>query len=112
MVVSLVGKKSANLVYVQLQIATNLNGLNGGINGGRTCWAIEKTLCGNTIQGTFTRKLSSCIQCEFYSAVRAEEKENYIGTLRILSLLNEQPRHIRKEPRYARQEPTILVSLM
>lgn len=49
------------------------NGFHGGKNGGRICWAIEGTLCDGTVQGTFAQKISSCMGCEFFKKVKAEE---------------------------------------
>lgn len=49
------------------------NGLNGGANGGRLCWALTGTLCGGKVQGTFAQKLANCLECEFYKLVRKEE---------------------------------------
>lgn len=65
-------------------VEVKANGINGGINGGRSCWAIQKTLCGDQVQGTFTQKLNGCMQCEFYSSVRDEERSNYQGSKQIL----------------------------
>ncbi len=49
------------------------DGLNGGHNGGRICWAIAGTFCGGEVQGTFAQKKLSCISCEFFKRVRNEE---------------------------------------
>ena len=35
---------------------TSANGINGGKNGGRICWAIEGTLCNEKIKGTFAKE--------------------------------------------------------
>ena len=52
---------------------SSANGLNGGKNGGRICWAVTGTFCGDKIQGTFAQKRSSCMTCEFFKTVEAEE---------------------------------------
>ncbi len=49
------------------------NGLNGGKNGGRICWAIAGTFCGRKVQGTFAQKEVTCMSCEFYKRVGNEE---------------------------------------
>ncbi len=54
-------------------IDSKANGLNGGRNGGRICWALTGTLCGGTVQGTFAQKLSNCMQCDFYHQVQTEQ---------------------------------------
>lgn len=49
------------------------NGSNGGINGGRICWAIAGTFCGGKVQGTFAQKEVVCIACDFFKRVKEEE---------------------------------------
>jgi hypothetical protein len=49
------------------------NGVNGGCNGGRVCWAISGTLCGETVRGRSASNLVSCLACEFFSRVYREE---------------------------------------
>jgi len=52
--------------------------LNEGKNGGRICWAIAGTFCDGEIEGTFSRNKFSCINCDFYQLVVAEENlSNY-----------------------------------
>jgi hypothetical protein len=44
---------------------TSSDGINGGENAGRICWAIVGTFCGGKVQGSFAQKrLSLC--CHFY----------------------------------------------
>jgi hypothetical protein len=50
-----------------------LDGVHGGLNGGRACWTISHTLCGGDKQGTFGDKFKNCQDCDFYNLVRAEE---------------------------------------
>lgn len=50
-----------------------LDGIHGGVNGGRACWTIPHTLCGGSRQGTFGSKFSNCMSCEFYKLVKNEE---------------------------------------
>lgn len=52
------------------------NGINGGMNGGRICWALAGTLCGGKVQGTYAQKVSNCINCEFFKLVAQEERGN------------------------------------
>ena len=51
------------------------DGVNGGVNGGRVCWAIVGTLCGGEVQGTMARKLGNCLQCEFFKMVSRDEAD-------------------------------------
>ena len=75
---------------------TNAHGINGGTNGGRACWAIEHTLCGNSVQGSYRQKLNGCMQCDFYASVMIEEKENYMSTKEILAVVKGQHEFTRK----------------
>ncbi|MBT3362411.1 MAG: hypothetical protein HN929_09620 [Chloroflexi bacterium] len=52
------------------------NGYNKGRNGGRICWAVTGTFCGASVQGSFAQKKQSCMTCDFYGKVKAEEKES------------------------------------
>lgn len=54
---------------------TEFNGLNGGLNGGRVCWAIADSLCNGNISGTFAEKQTYCTSCSFYRTVMEEEVE-------------------------------------
>lgn len=49
------------------------DGLNGGKNAGRICWAVAGTLCGGKKQGTFAQKEATCLACNFYRLVRSEQ---------------------------------------
>jgi hypothetical protein len=50
------------------------DGINGGTNGGRVCWAIAGTLCGGRQQGTYAVKLETCLRCDFCQMVLKEEQ--------------------------------------
>ncbi len=52
---------------------THLTGINGGVNGGRLCWAIAGTFCDCDDQGSFAKEHTICIHCDFYQKVREEE---------------------------------------
>ncbi len=57
---------------------SSVNGINGGKNGGRLCWAIAGTFCGGKIQGDFALKLFSCVSCEVFKQVKYDEgPENF-----------------------------------
>ncbi len=63
------------------------NGIHGGKNGGRVCWAIAGTFCGGKVQGIFSDKIQNCINCEFYKAVRKEEGTSFLMIKKVLELL-------------------------
>ncbi len=67
------GSRCLDLGVCPAAIDSKANGLNGGRNGGRICWALTGTLCGGTVQGTFAQKLSNCMQCDFYHQVQTEQ---------------------------------------
>lgn len=56
------------------------DGINEGINGGRSCWAISGTLCHGRVQGSFKSKLCDCEQCTFYQQVRSEQGKDFLDT--------------------------------
>lgn len=64
-----------------------VHGMNGGVNGGRACWAVAGTLCGGRPSGLFSAK-GDCITCGFYKKVVTEELPDLAYTPRILSRLS------------------------
>jgi len=49
------------------------DGIHSGRCGGRICWAVNGTLCGDCQQGSYTEKRSSCLECDFFKMVQEEE---------------------------------------
>jgi hypothetical protein len=78
------GVKVAELGVCAASIATKVDGINCGKNGGRACWPIAGTLCGGNVQGSFAEKLGNCLKCEFYQLVGAEEGPNHVSSKDIL----------------------------
>jgi hypothetical protein len=66
----------------------SLDGVHGGTNAGRTCWAVAGTLCGGSIQGSFASKFGDCEKCEFYRSVRKEEWPRFKLLSSLMALLN------------------------
>ncbi|MDH4164455.1 MAG: hypothetical protein OEW15_17465 [Nitrospirota bacterium] len=54
-------------------VQTALNGVHGGLHGGRSCWIVSGTLCDGEQQGSFGDKFQRCGQCKFYRLVMQEE---------------------------------------
>ena len=54
-----------------------LDGQNRGKQGGRMCWIVKSTLCGNRLQGDFYSKLGNCMKCAFLKEVCKEEGRNF-----------------------------------
>ena len=66
----------------------SLDGVHGGVNAGRTCWAVAGTMCGGKVQGTFARKYNSCIiKCDFYKTVKKEEGVDYEVSITLLNMI-------------------------
>ena len=63
------------------------DGINGGNNAGRLCWAIPATLCEGNVQGTCSDKAGNYQQCSFFRRVKYEEGTHFhllkpgLGTL-------------------------------
>ncbi len=81
------GTKVAELGVCPASTETRTNGVNGGLNGGRGCWAIAGTLCGGAAQGTFASKVVNCMKCEFYQLVGQQEGREHQSSKDILALL-------------------------
>lgn len=55
---------------------TAADGINGGRNAGRICWAVTGTFCGAEVRGCEAKQHLSCMTCEFYKHVMQEEMHN------------------------------------
>ncbi|RMG05591.1 MAG: hypothetical protein D6726_00965 [Nitrospirae bacterium] len=75
------GKNVSSLGVCPAAMDETADGLNGGKNGGRLCWAIAGTLCDGRVQGTFAEKRLLCFACDFFRHVKDEEG---IGRFQIL----------------------------
>lgn len=71
------GVKVVELGECPAAVSEEANGLNGGVKGGRICWAVSGTFCGGKKQGTFAQKQASCMACEFYNLVTGEEGDGF-----------------------------------
>jgi hypothetical protein len=81
------GEKSKELGVCSASTESRTNGVHGGSNGGRCCWAIAGTLCGGKVQGSYASKLSNCMQCDFYKQIRQEEGTALTPSADILSMI-------------------------
>ena len=84
------GEKEAELGACPAPQESAADGINCGSNGGRSCWALAGTLCGNKVQGTFASKLANCMKCDFYQKVVREEGEAYVTSREILARVQEK----------------------
>ncbi len=81
------GEKAEELGVCLAATDTRLDGLHGGENAGRVCWALTGTLCGGEVQGSYAIKEENCLQCDFYKDVRKEEGKGFAGVLTIFKKL-------------------------
>ena len=82
------GKKVREYGICPASVKTELDGVNDGENGGRSCWAIAGTFCGGEAQGTYAQKLGNCLKCDFHAFVRGQQVHNYANTKTIFSIIN------------------------
>jgi hypothetical protein len=73
------GSNAAKLGVCPAATATAVDGLHGGTNGGRVCWAVTGTLCKGEVMGTFAQKAGNCLRCVFFSRVQEEEGSNLLS---------------------------------
>ncbi|MBD3215920.1 MAG: hypothetical protein GF311_25135 [Candidatus Lokiarchaeota archaeon] len=65
----------------------NLDGIHNGLNGGRACWVVKNTECGDEIQPNFTLKFGRCKDCEVYTTVMEEEGDDFKGPADLMRIL-------------------------
>lgn len=81
------GIKTTELGVCKAAAEAKLNGVHGGINAGRACWAVVGTLCGGVVQGEYAKKIEKCSVCGFYQQVRDEEDKDYLVVTKIFEKL-------------------------
>ena len=82
------GIKIHELGVCPATVEVRLHGVHGGSNAGRACWVVAGSFCGGKVQGSFAQKYGNCIKCDFYQALKEEEKEHYELSPTLLSKLN------------------------
>ncbi len=71
------GAKVHELGECPASVENRLDGQNGRNKGGRMCWIVKATLCGDEVQGDFYGKLGRCINCDFLKRVYKEEGPDF-----------------------------------
>ena len=66
------GRCEAELGPCPVATEESFDGLNGGQNAGRICWAVAGTFCGEQAHGLYASRLVTCLACDFYQRVKAE----------------------------------------
>lgn len=64
------GTQAAALGVCQAATLSLADGVNGGVNGGRVCWAVSGTIGGGSGQCQHLEKVSDCCRCDFLRFVR------------------------------------------
>ncbi len=67
------GARAKDLGVCRAAVYKSINGVNGGINGGRLCWAIVGIYSFVDTKGSFPRGDHPCYDCEFHRKVITEE---------------------------------------
>jgi CBS domain-containing protein len=83
------GRRSEAAGICPTTMASRVDGIHRGINGGRVCFAIAGTLCGGEAQGDLTIKAAECPRCAFYQLVAKEEGTNLQDAAAILARLTD-----------------------
>ncbi|RMF77747.1 MAG: hypothetical protein D6739_12470 [Nitrospirae bacterium] len=67
------GARAAELGVCPAAVEGRLDGVHGGLNGGRACWAVEGTSCHKTLGAKF----NDCLRCTFFGQVQEEEGRDF-----------------------------------
>lgn len=84
------GPRATELGTCPASTEIKVDGINGGKNAGRACWAISGTLCEGKPAGSFVAKITDCLQCKFYKLVLHEEGAQFKMSKEILSKLRKE----------------------
>ena len=71
------GVKATDLGECPAAKEQSLDGVHEGKNGGRACWVVTGSLCGDQVQGTFAQKYVSCSECDFYMHVHQGQRGDF-----------------------------------
>lgn len=77
------GKNTGNLGACPVATDISSNGINGGKNAGRICWDVPHTLCEGKVLNDFSQKSVSCVTCDVFNRVRAEEGTDNFSLLKM-----------------------------
>src|SRR5208283_4113542 len=76
-------------------IYRRLDGVYGGKNAGRICWAVAGTMSAVRVQGTFAQECKDCTECDFYKSVKEEESHSFGMTTNLEEALLESENRYR-----------------
>lgn len=82
------GEMSSSKGVCPVCTENRLDGVHGGENAGRACWAVAGISCEGKATGTFVSNDEACISCEFFNLVRKEEGRALKRTLVLTDMLH------------------------
>jgi len=94
------GFRAHELGVCPTTLETALDGLHGGKNAGRACWAVAGTFCGGEPQGTYAKKLKDCTRCDFHQSIIKEEKKYESAVLYLRKHRRAEKARVHKEPSF------------
>ncbi|OGF45365.1 MAG: hypothetical protein A2452_04200 [Candidatus Firestonebacteria bacterium RIFOXYC2_FULL_39_67] len=71
------GENAGKLGVCPAALQGDCQGSNNGKKCGRMCWLVGGTFCGGRIQGDFAKKVTSCMECDFFKKVKEEEGKDF-----------------------------------
>lgn len=82
------GAKAEEFGVCPAAVEIQADGINGGKNGGRACWAIAGSFAGSTSPCPFVTQDRDCLDCAFYKQVVLEEGNDFVTGTEILIRLH------------------------
>lgn len=61
----------------------SFNGMNDGINAGRSCWLVAGTACKGSPSGIFAKGFKTCRNCDFFKKIHAQNSRISLGVKNI-----------------------------
>jgi len=86
---------------------TRADGVNGGKNAGRACWAIAGTMCSGKVTATYASAIADCHSCEFYQIVHRDLKAG--DPCHILDIVLERTTALEREIQQRKQAEEALL---
>jgi len=82
------GEHVGSLGVCPAALEKGLEGVHGGRNAGRACWAVAGTFCQGQIQGLFAKKYRTCRECDFYAKVHLEEGRDIVPPAALIKMID------------------------
>ncbi|KJR41054.1 Protein serine/threonine phosphatase [Candidatus Magnetoovum chiemensis] len=95
------GVNAEKLGVCPVPLETSLDGLHGGKNAGRACWALTNKRV-NTSSESWLKNIRQCTQCEFHQMVVQEEEKYQSALSYIQKKKRDDKQRYHKEPGYIR----------